>query len=240
MKILILAAGFGTRLKEYGEHIPKGLIPTATGTLMDHLVAESESLNAPIALVTNERFFQKYTEWCTKSGKNAVRLINDGAQQPENRLGAIGDIVFSLNTLQWWNDDLLVIPSDTFFDFSLRQFVDYAQQMKMFTLVVRDLGDKSLIANRLGCATVQDGRVVSFVEKPTVPATSLAAIPFYYYPQDVLRLLLQYQQAGENMDAPSFVIPWFLSRQVPVAAYTISGKTLDVGTVEDVAVLHSL
>jgi len=241
MNILILAAGFGTRLKEYGEQTPKGLIPTANGTLMGHVIDECLALDFPIALVTNNRFFPVYTDWLAKSYLSAnVQVLNDGANIPEKRLGALGDIDHSINELSWQNDDLLVVPSDTFFEFSLSEFVCFAQEENLFATVVRDMGDKKLIANRLGCPTVQYERIVSFVEKPAEPPTTFAAIPFYYYPKHVLAMLPEYRSSGGNMDAPGSIIPWLLSKQVGVAAFQISSSTLDVGTPADIETLHGL
>lgn len=241
MNILLLAAGFGTRLKEYGETTPKGLVSTASGTLMDHVLHECAQLSAPIALVTNGRFFSTYSEWLTKNYASLhVNVINDEAMTPETRLGALGDIAFSINQLGWEDEDLLVLPTDTFFSFSLEDFVRFATDENLFATVIRDMGDKNLIANRLGCATVRDERIIAFVEKPADPPTSLAAIPFYYYPRKVLALIAEYRESGGNMDAPGSIIPWLLSKQLPVAAYQIESTTLDVGTPMDIETVRSL
>lgn len=241
MNILILAAGFGTRLKEYGEATPKGLIPTTKGTLLDHVLQECAGLQAPIALVTNEKFYPVYREWILKNYPDLnVKLINDGATAPEARLGAIGDILYVLKELSWEEDDLLVIPSDTFFGFPLTDFVTFAQEENMFATVVRDMQDKAIIANRLGCPTIKDERIIAFVEKPADPPTTVAAIPFYYYPKRILPLLSDYKRSGGNMDAPGSIIPWLLSKQQNIAAFQISSATLDVGTPADVESVHSL
>lgn len=241
MNILILAAGFGTRLLEYGEVTPKGLIPSAHGTLMNHILDESFKLKSPLALVTNEKFYTTYSNWLSKEyPANSVQILNDGVSKPEERRGAIGDILFALEQLKWEDDDLLVTPSDTFFEFSLTEFATFAQDAGIFSTVVRDLGERSLIANRLGCPTVSDERIVAFEEKPSSPATTLAAIPFYFYPKHILGLLADYKLAGGNTDAPGSVIPWLLTKQIPVGAFQTSSRTLDVGTPEDVSAVHSL
>ncbi len=241
MRILILAAGFGTRLQSYGETTPKGLVPTSSGALMNKVIDECSLLSSPLALVTNDRFYKTYADWFAQNyPKLSLELINDGAGEPDSRLGAIGDISYVLEDLQWHDDDLLVVPSDTFFEFSLSDFVTFAQQKRAFATVIRDLHDKALIANRLGCATVENGQIVSFLEKPEDPPTTLAAIPFYYYPKSVLALLPAYRQSGGNMDAPGSIIPWLLTRGQDVRAFVIDSPTLDVGTVDDVSQVRLL
>jgi NDP-sugar pyrophosphorylase family protein len=235
MHVLILAAGFGTRLKAYGQALPKGLIPVGSTTLLGKVTRELDGHQ--IAIVTNGRFFSVYQEWIKENNLTPkVTLISDEAVDPESRLGAIGDIVFGLESLSWSDADLLVVPSDTYYEFSIQDFIAFATAKQGFTTVVRRM-DVDQIAGRLGCAIVADERITDFVEKPTVPPSDLAAIPFYYYPKDILSLIPEYVKSGGNMDAPGNIIPWLLSKYIPVYAYVTEGKTLDVGTVEDVTTL---
>ncbi|MEP7167233.1 MAG: sugar phosphate nucleotidyltransferase [Candidatus Woesebacteria bacterium] len=236
MQALILAAGFGTRLKEFGETLPKGLIPTGNSTLLGKVMSELQ--NIPVTLITNAKFYPQYAEWIDKESK-ALVLVNDKATDPDNRLGALGDLLFALESTIGWNDDLLVIPSDTYYEFSIQDFIAFAQAKNSFATVVRKM-DTTLIAGRLGCAVVEGEYITSFVEKPQIPPSDLAAIPFYYYPKAVLARLPEYKQEGGNMDAPGSIIPWFLSKQIPVVAYLTQGQTLDVGTMSDVERLQTL
>ncbi len=236
MHVLILAAGFGTRLKKYGENIPKGLIPMEKETLFGKIADElsSHSLTA----VTNDRFFPAYTQWLTDHGKE-ITLLNDGARDPDHRLGALGDILFAVHKNHWENDDLLVIPSDTYYEFSIEAFIKFAQEKGSFATVVRKMSADQ-IANRLGCAVVENDRITDFVEKPSVPPSDYAAIPFYYYPKQTLALLSDYKGSGGNMDAPGSIIPWLLTKGVSVYAFVTEGETLDVGTTADVEKLAAL
>ncbi len=243
MNILLLAAGFGTRLKEFGKTTPKGLIAQGAKTLLGHVVDDvcDFSQKSPIALVTNDIFFEKYSTWVQKNyAEKEIHILNDGAREPDKRLGALGDIVFSLDTLSWWNDDLLILPSDTYYQFSLEQFVEFAKKNSGFATVVRDMHDKQIIAGRLGCAIIKNDQIVEFVEKPVEPPSTLAAIPFYYYPKEVLAMFSAYQKEGGNMDAPGSIIPWFLKKNIPVFAFVTEGKTLDVGTTDDINKLQSI
>lgn len=243
MHVLFLAAGFGTRLKEFGETTPKGLIPSGKSTLLGTALADICTLRSDfrdLALVTNGKFSKVYGEWLeTQNCGGDVALINDGSTKPEERLGAIGDILLVVGEKNWWDEDLLVIPSDTFYSFHMKDFLEFAKRHGGFATIFKDT-PKEVIAGRLGCAVVEDDRVVSFVEKPIEPPSTFAAIPFYYYPSAVLKLLPEYKSSGGNMDAPGNIIPWLLSRQVPVYGYITRGETLDVGTMEDLKKIRSV
>lgn len=232
MRVLILAAGFGTRLKTYGETLPKGLIPVGSTTLLGKVIHELDGHE--IAIVTNAKFFDVYSRWLQQNEYNSkVVLLNDSATEPESRLGAIGDIIFGLDTLSWWDEPVLIVPSDTYYEFSIAAFISFANEKQSFATVVRRMSVEQ-IAGRLGCASVVDEQITRFEEKPDHPASDLAAIPFYFYSKQALTLIPEYAQSGGNMDAPGNIIPWFLSKHIPVFAYVTEEKTLDVGTVEDV------
>jgi glucose-1-phosphate thymidylyltransferase len=233
MKSIILAGGYGTRLKEAGEGLPKGLIAVGETTLVERVVDELRALGiSEIALVTNEKYYSHYSRWA--GNQKNISLVNDGTTSPETRLGALGDLLLVIQTLGWEDDAILVAPSDTYYEFPLSLFRNMVQKSPNdFATIVRkmDMGD---IKNRLGCAILNElNQIVDFVEKPEDPPSPYAAIPFYYYPAQAHALLTQYAAAGNSMDAPGNIIPWLLKRGLPVRACVVDHRTIDVGTPKD-------
>lgn len=231
---VILAAGFGTRLGEIGETTPKGLLSVSGHTLIDKLCHELVDHFKPgsISLITNDLFNKNYVDWQTRSNLSQIKIINNHIQTPSKRLGAIGDIIYSLDQLSWWKSDLLVVPSDTFYNFSLESLLEFYYLEPNFTTVFRETSTDE-IQNRLGCGVIRKEQVSSFVEKPEQPPSNYAAVPFYIYPQPVLMMLKQYQQEGMSLDAPGSIIPWLLTKHVSVRAFVTDQITIDVGTKSD-------
>lgn len=241
MKALILAGGFGTRLKELGENTPKGLLKQGDTPLMTHICKELESIEAidEVALVTNNKYFQQYNSWLSDNFPK-IKIFNDGINTSEERLGALGDLQFVVEKLSWANQTVIVLPSDTYFEFSLNTLVSEALQNNDFTTVVRDVKDPGIIAHRLGCAVIKDNLIVDFIEKPANPPSTLASIPFYIYrPKDFI-LLQDYQRAQNNMDTPGSFIPWLLKKGEVVRPFVVESNTLDVGTKVDFEMLQNL
>lgn len=233
--IVILAGGFGTRLKELGESTPKGLLKTSSNTLIGELCTAINDLPevANTVLVTNARFYQQYLTWCkTNDQPRQTQILNDGATSPDLRLGALGDLELAMPNLDH-HYPTLVLPSDTYFTFALAELTKLYEQYQSFTTVIYEL-PKEQIANRLGCAQLEGDRVLSFEEKPAEPKDSWACAPFYVYSPDILKRLPEYRKAGNNMDAPSHIIPWLLEQQVPVYALKVD-LAIDVGTQDDVS-----
>jgi len=240
---LFLAAGFGTRLKELGESLPKGLIPSGQTTIIGHLVEDLRQTPDvdQVALVTNNRFFQQYGSWLKDQHlDNWLKILNDGVNLPEERRGAIGDFIFALDQLNWWDSNILVLPSDTVYRFSLKKFIDFVQSCPNNSLVTvvksMPLAD---IKNRLGCAILENNQIIDFVEKPAKPPSSYAAIPFYFYHQPVLAKVKDYYQQfkhadSNQLDAPGKIVPWLITQNVPVFSFITEKQTLDVGVPPDI------
>jgi len=241
MKALILAGGFGTRLKEIGQVTPKGLLEQKGKPLLEHTFLEIASLKDcdQIALISNGKYYNQYKNWLAQKN-HPITLLDNGVLNPNERLGALGDLDFAVDSLHWQDETILVLPSDTYFEFSLQEIVAIYKKTNNFVTVVRDVGDKSIIANRLGCAILSEGEMVEFIEKPSNPPSTYAAIPFYLYTPEVLKLLKTYKNEGNEMDTPGSIIPWLLEKKIPVKTLVVTSMTLDVGTPKDLTELQNL
>ena len=97
MKVLLLAAGYATRLYPLTLNTPKPLLPVAGKTVMGYIFDLIEPLEGldEVFIVTNKKFYRNFEEWKQKfsSSKN-ITVIDDGTTSNETRLGATGDIEF--------------------------------------------------------------------------------------------------------------------------------------------------
>jgi glucose-1-phosphate thymidylyltransferase len=222
MKALILAAGYATRLRPLTDSIPKQLLPVGGRPMVDWILDRIGETSADeVHLVTNARFAADFEGWA--AGRD-VHVHDDGTASNEDRLGAIGDIQFV-----GLDDDLLVIAGDNLFDYSL---ADYESYWRLHTgascVAVLDVGDPEL-AKKYGIVDVDENdRVVSFVEKPEDPPTTLCATATYFYDREHVRLVSTYLAEGNPPDQPGNLIAWLHTR-APVYAYRFSGEWYDIG-----------
>jgi len=174
-----------------------------------------------VQLVTNARFAPLFDDW----GKgNGVTVIDDGTDTNENRLGAIGDIRFSA-----LDDDALVIAGDNLFDYRLADLIAFWKAKGSESAVaVHDVGSREL-ARKYGIVDVDaDDRIVSFVEKPDEPPSTLAATATYLYSRAHLALVDAYLDEGNPPDQPGNYVAW-LHRREPVYAFRFAGGWYDIG-----------
>jgi glucose-1-phosphate thymidylyltransferase len=236
MNALILAAGYATRLYPLTLDKAKPLLTVGGKPIiewvMDNL-ADVPNLGT-IYVVTNDKFASDFRAWSeryqSRHPKFKLKIINDGSQNDEDKLGAIGDINFVVTRENLTTDGLIIIAGDNLFTESLTGFVACAKETEA-TVAVYDVGDIEAIKKYGNIAVDDDGIITHFEEKPQKPRGTLAAIAIYYYSPEVLSLLTTYLAAGNNPDQPGRFVQWLYTRK-PVKTFQIKGRWLDIGSKE--------
>jgi glucose-1-phosphate thymidylyltransferase len=234
MKAIILAAGFCTRLFPITQYFPKGLLTLNGKAILSYLLDDLATVTDidSIGLVTNSRYIKIFDYWLkTYYPKLEINLIDNHISNPDNRLGAIGDLIFTLNQ-EKSEVDTLVLASDTLTSLKLSNLISFFKVNRGLINALFDIKNPDLIKKRLGCAQVDGVKLINFVEKPELPATTLTSIPYYIYPKELLKYIFDYQKSGKSLDAPGSIISWLIGK-VPVFGYNIgAGFYYDVGTIE--------
>ena len=233
MKALILAAGYGTRLASVIKDTPKPLIPVGDRPLVDYVVDKLQSIKSltEIVVVSNNKFTPHFQQWAASRKGIPIRVVNDGTNTPEERLGSVGDMGFV------WKkeaslDDWLIIGGDNLFDGDLSHFVDYAiSKSPAMTIGIYDIHDIQA-ATKFGVLGIDaNKKVISFQEKPEKPASSLITMCLYYFPKQTLVFLDEYLKESKAVDAAGSYIQW-LSEKKNVYGFQFTGKWYDIGSIE--------
>lgn len=236
MKTIILAAGYGTRMRGVIGDRPKALIEVGGKTILDHLLANLRNRchEDDIVLVTNARYHDHFAVWQQQSGSRIV-LLNDGSTHLDNRLGAVGDIRFAMTQAGIAGDTVITAADNVFafsFDGLLHQFAKTGRRAAQVGIWHNpDLEDQK----RRGVVEMEaDGRLAAFTEKPANPASHWAAAPLYLLPAALLEAVNEFIESGGNADAPGYFIEYLVGRH-PVYGWRMPGDILDVGNPESLA-----
>ena len=243
MKIIILAAGYATRLYPLTLNQPKPLLPVAGKPMLEHVVDNLATIPyIDVAyVVTNAKFATHFQNW-VDSRKNSYKfrfeVVNDGTTDETNRLGAIGDMNLVLNKCGI-KDDIVVVGGDNLFSDDLFEFGEFCRAKNAPVLAVYDVGDLNEIKKYNSIDIDDDGRITFFEEKPAEPKSTLTGIALYYYPESALPLIHQYIAEGNNPDQPGRLVQWMYPR---VAFYTwkVPGLWFDVGSKETLEEANSV
>jgi glucose-1-phosphate thymidylyltransferase len=236
MKVIILAAGYATRLYPLTLTQPKPLLPVAGKPMIEHVLDNLAPISGidRIYVVTNAKFANQFKVWADGYRATKARLnftiVNDGSTDESNRLGAIGDLHLVL-TREKIDDDIIVVAGDNLFSQSLEGFGQFCRAKKSPVLGVYDVGDLKKMTRFGGIHIDGEGRIISFEEKAVRPTTTLASAALYFYPQVTLRLIHEYVAGGNNADQPGRLVQW-LFPQVPFYAWKVPGLWFDIGSKE--------
>jgi glucose-1-phosphate thymidylyltransferase len=226
MKCLILAAGYGTRMQAVTGDIPKALIRLGDQTILELLMQRLEPLDIPCTLITNQKYHDQFVLW-QRSTNVTMTILSNGTEHVDERLGAVGDICFALETGQL-DDDLLIVAADTLFDFPLRGLIQIFQNDRYGVVAVRHNPDPIDLRRRGVVEVDSSGRITGFTEKPDQPASDLASTPLYILPRELLTEPARYLSQGGNPDAPGYLMEYLVARH-PLNAWRIPGEIRDVG-----------
>ena len=230
MKVLVLAAGYATRLYPLTRDRPKALLEVGSRPMLDRVLERMHAMAGVdgTIVVTNAKFAPHFEEWA--AGRERMVVVDDGTTSEEDKLGAIGDIGFALDALAL-DDDLVVVASDNLFGSDVSGFATYARAVGTPVLAVRDVGDLAEMPRYNQVQIDGDGRITFFEEKPAAATTTLMGVALYYYPRATLPLIRQYLAQGSNPDQPGRLVEW-LYRRVPVHVWRVPGEWYDIGSAE--------
>lgn len=232
IKVLLLAAGYATRLYPLTRDIPKPLLKVGERSIIDHILAKLEEIKEieEIYIVTNDKFDSTFVDW-SKNFKHFfnIKIINDGTKSNEDRLGAVGDIHFVVQQ-EKINDDLLVIAGDNLFGFSLLAFADFFRNKNSSVVAFHDLKNLELVKERYGVGILDGSKVVDFEEKPTAPKSSLASTACYFFKRNDLTHIQDLVKMGK-VDAPGNLIK-YLAQNSQIHGFVFDEHWFDVGSFE--------
>jgi glucose-1-phosphate thymidylyltransferase len=236
MKVIILAAGYATRLYPLTLTQPKPLLPVAGRPMIEHVLDNLAPIGGidGVYVVTNAKFADHFQKWSDRhratQSKWNFTVVNDGTTSDADKLGAIGDIHYVLKT-QHVDDDLIIVAGDNLFSEPLGDFGKFCRGKNAPVLALYDVGDLEQIKKYSSISVAADGRIAAFEEKPKHPTSTLAGIALYYYPKAAVAFIRQYMAEGNNPDQPGRLVQWLYPR-TPVYTWRVPGLWFDIGSKE--------
>lgn len=239
MKVLILAAGYATRLYPLTLTQPKPLLPVAGKPMIEHVLDNLAPIGGidRVYVVTNNKFADHFQKWADgyRAGKGQGKLdftiVNDKSTDDSNKLGAIGDLHLVL-TKENVNDDLIVVAGDNLFSQTLEEFGRFCREKNAPVVGLYDVGSLEEVKKYNSITLDNTGKITFFEEKPKDPTSTLSAIALYYYPKHTLQMIRQYIAEGNNPDQPGRLVQWMYPR-TPFYTWTVPGLWYDIGSKEN-------
>ena len=188
-------------------------------------------------IVTNHKFAHIFEEWAAKQTyTKPIRIIDDGTDTNETRLGAVCDLILAINSLpqgggQEGASDLLVVAADNILHFSFQEFVDYAYEKQTSCIMCHEQPSIEKL-QRTGVVVLdENNKVLNMEEKPQEPKSHWAVPPFYIYMAKDIPLILDSINNGCGKDAPGNLAHYMVDHTT-MHAWPMSAGRFDIGSLD--------
>lgn len=221
-KAVIMAGGFGTRLRPITMNLPKPMVPMMNVPMMEHIVNLLKKHH--VTDILSLLYFQpeKITSYF---GTGASFGISMKYMQAQADYGTAGAVRFAHEHLR---DRFIVISGDVLTDFDISAAVAFHEEKQAKATIVLTQAPNPL---QFGIVmTDKEGKITRFLEKPSWGEVFSDTINtgIYILEPEVLDLI-PYQK---EFDFSKDLYPLMLSHAMPLYGYTASGYWQDVGNLD--------
>jgi mannose-1-phosphate guanylyltransferase/phosphomannomutase len=229
MKAVIMAGGFGTRLRPLTMNIPKPMVPIVNIPIMHRIITllKKNGITDIVALVYYQPdVIMNYF----KDGKDFG--VNITYVRAEDDFGTAGSVKNAENFIG--EDEFLVISGDVLTDIDLSKAIEYHHDKKSKATIVI-----TRVKNPLpyGIVIVRDsGEIIRFLEKPSWGEVFSDTINTGIYVLDPS--LLEFIPYKQEFDFSKNLFPLLLEKKFPFYGYIAESYWRDIGTLNDYLEAH--
>ena len=222
MKAVILVGGLGTRLRPLTTTIPKPMLPLLNRPFIAIVLAHLRRYGVNEVILSTGYLPEVFTEFLTESREIGMSVEVVTEDQPLGTCGAVKNVADRLD------ETFLVLNGDILTDINLTNLVDYHRRKEaVATIALTAVEDPT----SYGLVPLEsDGRVSSFVEKPSwdEATTDLINAGTYVLEPEILA----HAPLGENYSFERGLFPHLLGEDMKVYGFPASSYWLDIGTPE--------
>jgi mannose-1-phosphate guanylyltransferase/phosphomannomutase len=228
MKAVIMAGGFGTRLRPLSCSIPKPMVYVANKPMMEHIVnllKKHGLIDLVVLLYFQAETIKRYFGDGSRFGVN-IEYVQ--AQEDYGTAGAVK------NAQSLLDDRFLVISADVLTDIDLKGACDFHTNNQARATMVLARMENPLAYGVV--ITKEDGRISRFLEKPTWGEVFSDTVNtgIYILEPGVLDLIPD----KHNFDFSKNLFPQMLSGNQPLYGYITRNYWRDVGNLEEYFQAH--
>ncbi|MCL1926065.1 MAG: sugar phosphate nucleotidyltransferase [Syntrophorhabdaceae bacterium] len=228
MKAVVMAGGFGTRLRPITEKLPKPMAYVANRPMMEHVIRLLARQGVSEHEVLLYFFPDKISSYFGDGSKWGVSMNHIIAEGDYGTAGAVK----SSGTLL--DETFLVISADIITDFDIARAIEFHKEREAAVTIVL-----TRVPNPLQYGIViteEDGRIVRFLEKPGWSEVFSDTINtgIYIIEPKVLSLI----PPKKNFDFSKNLFPAMLERGDRLYGYVAEGYWKDVGNLDEYLNVH--
>jgi len=228
MKAVIMAGGFGTRLRPLTCNTPKPMVPVMNKPMMHHIVNLLKIHGITDMIST---LFYSPEAISTYFGDGLAFGVKMGYVKAEADYGTAGSV---RNATKGMHERILVISGDVLTDFDLTKAIQFHEARKSKATIVLTHAKNPL---QFGVViTSDDGKITRFLEKPSWGEVFSDTINtgIYILEPDVLEMI----PYREEFDFSKDLFPSLLRQSMPLYGYIADGYWRDIGNLNEYQDAH--
>ncbi|GAB4279779.1 MAG: mannose-1-phosphate guanyltransferase [Candidatus Rifleibacteriota bacterium] len=229
MKAVIMAGGFGTRLRPITCNIPKPMVPVANIPMMEHIVNLLKQYD--LKRICSILYFQP--EVITKYfGEGEEFGIEMEYQMATADFGTAGSVKNAEEKLK--DEPFIIISGDVLTDFDLSEAIKFHKEKKALATMVL-----TRVTNPLEYGVVitgDDGKIIRFLEKPSwgeVFSDTINTGIYILEPE-----IFKYIPPKTEFDFSKNLFPLMLKENLPLYGYIAQGYWKDIGNLDEYMLAH--
>lgn len=215
MEAIILAGGFGTRLKHVVPDVPKPMAPIGNRPFLEYIFEDLEQKGIKHVILAVGYMKEKIKDYF----KDKYKSIEISYSEENVPLGTGGAIKKALSKCR--EEDVFIVNGDTFYDIDFRKMKKFHIENKSsLTLAVKEMKN----FDRYGSLIIEDKKIIRFEEKkPMLQGKINGGI--YLIKKSILDEI--------NEESFSFEKEILENEKIQKFAYENNGYFIDIGIPED-------
>ncbi|MFN5118567.1 MAG: sugar phosphate nucleotidyltransferase [Cyanobacteriota bacterium] len=237
MKAMILAAGKGTRVRPITHTTPKPMIPILQKPVMEFLLEllrqhgfDEIMVNVSHLAEEIENYFRDGQRFGVQIAYSFEGRIEDGELIGE-ALGSAGGLKRIQTFQPFFDDTFVVLCGDALIDLDLTEAVRRHKEKGAMASLITKRVPREQVSSYGVVVTDEEGRVLSFQEKPSIEeaASDMINTGIYIFEPEVFDFI----PAGEACDIGSDLFPKLVHAKAPFYALPMEFEWVDIGKVPD-------
>jgi mannose-1-phosphate guanylyltransferase len=237
MKAMILAAGKGTRVRPITHTIPKPMIPILQKPVMEFLLELLREHGFTEIMVNVSHLAEEIENYFRDGQRFGVEIaysfegrIEDG-ELIGDALGSAGGLKKIQDFQPFFDDTFVVLCGDALIDLDLTEAVRRHRQKGALASLITKRVPMDQVSSYGVVVTDDEGRVLSFQEKPSVAeaASDMINTGIYIFEPEIL----SYIPSNTPFDIGSDLFPKLVEAGAPFYALPMEFEWVDIGKVPD-------
>jgi mannose-1-phosphate guanylyltransferase/phosphomannomutase len=228
MKAVIMAGGFGTRLRPLTANIPKPMVPMAGKPVMEHIIELLKKHD--ITDIISILYFQseQIESYFGNGGNWGVKMSYIKADADFGTAGAVK------NAQKYLDAPFIIISGDVLTDFDLTKAIDFHYKRKAGATIVLTRVENPLSYGIV--ITSKTGKITRFLEKPGWGQVFSDTVNtgIYILEPKILDLI----PSKTEFDFSKDLYPLMLQKKMRLFGYVAPGYWRDIGNIEEYFLAH--